>query len=279
MKKFFCFALLLAFAACGQTEETQVLYTPADHLPDAVLEWENREIEAEPADLSLEDDPDYQDGPRRYSTLWLGTMTMFSNEMPRQFSDIAHANDVSVSISLATDSWASLNVLENMLLERLSGNRRFDYVIMAELPGRYLQYPDEFTEDLIRLSEAIRDVGATPVLFAPPWGFGDEWPYDLFIEHSTFFLANAAEQSGAIFVDVSRAWAEIYFEHPGLNLFVPAGNPSRQGAFLTACVLLAELLDLQVTEMPDWSFYVYDGDFAETLALAAWEFVNAPEED
>jgi len=283
MKKIFCIAVtsLIVFAACGTTDSAPVYEPLDDFCPEAIAASENLDEEEAPiADLALEDDPYYTDGPRMYSTLWVGTMNLLSSDVPRQFSDLALANDVFVRINLATQGWATLYQLEEMLLERLEGDRFFDYVVLAELPFRYLFETDEFMYDALRLSEVVFETGATPVFFTSPLNFGEGpymWPAEYIpalTDHATEVFQNLAEQSGAIFIDVSRAWVDTYTENPELELFTPAGAKSRKGAYFTACILLAQLIDLQVTEMPEMNLYVYDGEFAQMLALEAWEIVN-----
>lgn len=283
MKKIFCIALLalLIFAACGQEPEA-AFEMPADYDLAAIIAAEILEDEDEEEYYAQGYDEETPDLPRAYSTLWVGSQTFFSNEMPRQFSDLASANQVPVTMNLNTESWAALHVLEPRIHERLDGDRHFTHVIMAEIPIRFFDYQDEFFSDVERISETVRDAGAIPVLFTHPfsWAFGEYGPNMELIDFITYVHETAAEQSGAIFIDVLRAWAYAYEEYPDLELFVPAGNASRKGAYFTACVLLAELFDLQVTEMPDWSFYTYDGEYTEQLARMAWEFAgneNLPE--
>lgn len=119
--------------------------------------------------------------------------------------------------------------IEGTVLDRALRPGRWDWVTLQESRERAAADPAGTREDLRRLDERVRAVGARTALFSP-WG---DAPLEAFHERLALELSLRL-------VPVGRAWRLALGERPGLTLLREDGlHAAPLGTYLCACVFYA----------------------------------------
>ncbi|MCL2388258.1 MAG: hypothetical protein FWC89_12045 [Defluviitaleaceae bacterium] len=213
--------------------------------------------------------PEIITGQTEFRILWAGNSHTFTGDIPRQVTEMAAAHGITVTHDTILQGGADLRSLRSDVVSQVQ-SQRYDYVILQDRGGRSGTNARAFSNDVRRLSEAIHETGAIPVLFNPSFNY-DNWPDMTRQNQITTAHQDAAQRGGTLFVDVPMAWLYALEQHPNVALFQPTGiHTNNRGAFLTSAVFASTLFGIQVTE----GNTIYNSDYVEKLGLAAWEFAN-----
>ncbi|MCL1862910.1 MAG: TraB/GumN family protein [Defluviitaleaceae bacterium] len=199
---------------------------------------------------------------RELRIMWVGNSLTFIGETPTQFNDIALDNNIMLWTTRETHGGVGLDELEESAKAQMK-EQSYDFVVLQASGDGNAAW---------RLSHAARAEGAIPIIFLPAINH-DDWPSAEYQAEAAEHWSHIAAVSGALFVDMPRAWVYAAERYPTADLFRPnASHPTNVGAFLNAAVFAGELLGIHVTEVPDWAHY--RGEYVERLGNIAWYFVN-----
>jgi hypothetical protein len=162
---------------------------------------------------------------------------------------------------------------------------KWDYVVLNDHPVVPLESPEVFHDYLARWTNAVKGIGAKPVLFetwfpaqgqsyykdhdrgGAPWvppGGPVAWHQAI----QKIFTA-AARATGAIVAPVSEAWMQAGGAEPVSLLHSPTDlkHPSLRGVYLTACTVYRTLAGRTISpkSAPSW----IDGDVARSYQMIA----------
>lgn len=158
---------------------------------------------------------------------------------------------------------------------------KWDYVVLNDRPANPLRSPGLFHDYIARWTNAVKGIGAKPVLFqtwfpaqghyyyrdwaswVPPGG-PVAWHEAIKAEFTT-----AARATGAIVAPVSEAWLQAGGAIPKslLHSDLDGKHPSLQGVYLTACTIYRTLVGRTISpkSTPSW----IDGDIARSYQMIA----------
>ena len=144
------------------------------------------------------------------------------------------------------------------LLEKFAENK-YDFVFLQEQSVYPCTETKKFNEGVIALAERVRQNGATPLLYET-WGRKAGHPTLGENEWDSFMMEGilrssyraAGELVDARVAYVGAAFAEVYREHPELELYDPdKTHPSKLGSVLAALVLFCTLFGVSPSEVPN----------------------------
>jgi hypothetical protein len=149
------------------------------------------------------------------------------------------------------------------------------YVVLQEQSTLPLKNPARMHEYVTLFDEAIRQNGATTVLYMT-WARRHEWERqaDLTAAH-----ASIGRKLGAIVAPVGLAWERVWGERPDLVLHDrDNSHPNLAGSYLAACVFLATLFGrspagLKISDLAEVT--QFGADMPRFLQDAAWQAVRA----
>ncbi len=220
---------------------------------------------------------------KTYRILFIGNSYTFYNDMPNAlFKPFAAAAGINVEVDTVLKGGYKLSQFldpENEYGARvaaaLSGDVCYDYVVLQEQSLLPSINTEAFHTSVRRLVARIRDIGATPVLYAT-WGRkkGSKALRDngMTNESMTDRTAEAysaiGEELSVKVAHVGRAFYEVYTGRSGIELYDPdKTHPSREGSFLAAATVCARIFDIDPTHVPFNAGY--EDSVAEVLRSAA----------
>lgn len=201
------------------------------------------------------------------SILYIGNSLTYYGNLHEQVSTLAKMYGITITNDTVFQGGATLSDTMDQSIEKIKNNS-YDYVVLQDMLGA-----PGFTSDMEKLCYEIRKSSAIPVAFNPAGSSIDGQPDREFHGFLTPKYERVTKVDGAILVNAAEAWIYAYDKHPNLELFLEGDvHPNDAGAYLTACVFLATLLDLQVKDIAEDN--KYHGDESIILAQAAWEYVS-----
>ncbi len=187
--------------------------------------------------------PQEHEGPLR--VLFIGNSYTAYNDVPGEFAALMQAGGHPVEVRESVNGgWSlSMHLMHDETLDRIAEGG-WDYVVLQEQSA--VTNPEVVMYPAVRqLDQKIRGVGSETVLFMT-WGRRDGLAaagYPDYASLQTRITANylaIAEELDLIVAPVGIAWRSALAADPDLDLWAGDGShPSRQGAYLAACVFYA----------------------------------------
>jgi len=194
------------------------------------------------------------------SILFAGNSHIRTGNIPGQLQEIARLHGIEITYLDVSRNGVNLNgVMRNNAITKMN-IQTFDYVVFQSI-GRSLRPTtdlDGFLNDIQSFSEEIRNSGAIPVLYNPAWANINGRPDEELQRILTQAHKRAAYENDLILINAGDAWVYAYRAIPGLSLYARDRiHANHIGAFLTACVFAATLLDLNFESLPSGNAF-YD---------------------
>jgi hypothetical protein len=157
------------------------------------------------------------------------------------------------------DHWGSVETRDAV------ASGRWDVVVLQQGPSAWPSSRANLREWTVRWAGAIREVGATPVVYMP---WPESWRASAFDSVSRSYR-EAAEAASAPLVAGGDAWQAAWRRDPSLALYGPDGfHPSRLGTFVVAVATWSRLTGRPASEAP-MALQLWDGPLVLTPAQAA----------
>ncbi len=175
--------------------------------------------------------------------LMLGNSLTYSNDMPVTLAKLLDAEVIQhTKADASLDDQFNLDTEFGKTALKALENESWDYVILQEMSSLPVTSKDEFLKNVDHLCEVIRDVGATPVLFAT-WAYRESNVQyeDLSITYKdmakNLFSAyhEASELNHTLVADVGQKFYDLSDEQ---DLYKEDGiHPNKDGSNLAAQVI------------------------------------------
>ncbi len=195
---------------------------------------------------------------KNLSILFIGNSYTYYNDMPTEiFEKMATAHGHTVEVTAITKgAWTlekfadSADEYGKKVEEALTGEKKYDLVILQEQSLRPAIAPEKFFEAVENLSERIRATGAEILLYST-WGrhseSADLEKHGLTNETMTYKLAASYEAIGQrLNIPVAHAglaFRDVYQNHPEIELYNPdRSHPSYAGSYLAAASLYTKII-------------------------------------
>ncbi len=229
-----------------------------------------------------------------YSVLFIGnSYTKRYNMATEIFLPMAQATGYILNVKAIVNSGYTLESYADpndacgaLVAKELSEENygKYDFVVLQEQSLRPITETAKFYDGVRALSQKIKAIGATPLLFST-WGrktgSADLVNLKMTNESMTWHLAaiyNAiAEELDIPIAFVGLAFYDIYTNYPSIDIYDDdLYHPVYKGSFLAAATILAEMFNVDPSEID------FDGtlsyETAKTLRQAAYRAVfNTPE--
>jgi len=189
-----------------------------------------------------------QEGKDSLKILFVGNSYTHFENMPQIVSIISDNSKSKLLTRKSTVGGARLR--EHWLGERglktkeMIKNGNFDIVVLQEYSMGAIDQPDSLLKYSSLFCDFIKENKAKPYFYLT-------WAREKVPQHQETInkiYLKAATENEANIVPVGKAWALAKQYRPDIELFNPDGShPSDLGAFLTACIFVATILD----EIPD----------------------------
>ena len=223
---------------------------------------------------------------REYSIFFIGNSYTYFNSMPELFRQIAAECGYDVKVDSVTKGGYKLYLYADPAdeygskVEAKFNENKYDYVFLQEQSVYPCTETKKFNDGVSALARRAREAGATPLLYQT-WGrhaghstlAENDW--DTFMREGILRSSykTAAEHIDAKVAYVGAAFAEVYREHPEIELYDPdLTHPSKNGSILAATVLFSTLFGVSPSDIPDDVFE--DCDCFTILKQAAEKIVN-----
>lgn len=211
--------------------------------------------------------------------LFIGNSYLYTQDV----AGIVQALGTSSGTQLAVETVAGPNMAlidhwnEGLALREIREGG-WEWVVLQQGPSS-----TDLNRDTLRLATGyfaaeVAKVGATTALFSA-------WPartrrqdFDRAIESYTL----AAGDVGGVLLPVARGWLEAWEREPTAQLYADDLHPSIEGAYLTAIVIYARLLNVSPVGLPidittrDGRFIRIGAERAAVLQAAAAEAIASP---
>ncbi|WP_110514472.1 hypothetical protein [Herpetosiphon llansteffanensis] len=181
-----------------------------------------------------------QQNCQKVSLLFIGNSHTYGHNMPNLLAELAAAGEPRYCLEIETvvEGGASLakHWNDGVGLQALQ-RQRWQYVVLQERSLGPIEDPQGFQQAASRWIQAIRQQGATPVIFAT-------WAREYAPEQQPQLNAAYAQAAGqqAILVKAGAAWQQVRQHDRSIALYEPDQNHSTlNGAYLTACVFYTTL--------------------------------------
>lgn len=190
--------------------------------------------------------------------LFVGNSLTYFNEVPWLFSEIVGSRRPEPPVVARFSGASGMSLEQHWRREealRLIRTQRWDYVVLQEQSARPLLDPESHRRYLERFVAEARRRGAAPVIF-------ETWP--LSTDHHKHPGLRAryrqlADELDVPLVPIRTAWETAIAA--GIDLYRDTNHSNLAGAYLTACVLAAHLLDVD----PRGAIHVFPVDFPDPI--------------
>ena len=193
---------------------------------------------------------------KEYSVLFIGNSYTFFNDMPTvYFRSMARACGYNVTVATVTKGAYTLEKFANpsdpygaMVANALSGNTKYDYVILQEQSVRPATNAPAFYDGVRALVEKIRGIGAQPILYAT-WGreAGSDTleKYNLTSEEMTYKLAASYDAiAKELDIPVAHVGLAFFDLHTNNNMDLynaDKSHPNATGSYVAAMALFSRI--------------------------------------
>ncbi|MBK5259070.1 MAG: SGNH/GDSL hydrolase family protein [Thermoanaerobaculia bacterium] len=172
--------------------------------------------------------------------LFVGNSLTYSNDMPAIVKALGKADGRMIDVSVAAYPNFSLedHLADGRALKMLRKSK-WDFVVMQQGPSAMPDSRELLIRDAVRMANAIRKSGATPVMLTVWPSMARAGDFDRVIESYRL----AAEASGSLLVPAGESWKRTLERDPAAGLYRADGfHPSEAGSKLVAGVLYRALL-------------------------------------
>jgi hypothetical protein len=209
-------------------------------------------------------------GGAKVSILYAGNSFVYTGNVPKQVNVLVGMYGVDCAFKSVSKGGGTLSDVMDAACKAMD-RKRYDYVIIQDYGTR--PGSEEFFADVAALCGKARETGAVPVLYNPAWATTDAVPDKEYQKALTGAYREAASLNGALLVNAGDAWVYAYDTLEGIDLYKPGDyHANDAGAYLTACVFVSTLFNVQVKDVAKKNRY--HGELALPLGQAAWEFVQ-----
>lgn len=199
---------------------------------------------------------------KNLKVLFVGNSFTFYSNVPELFRQIAQGANESVTVESVTQgSWTltkfadATDVYGKMVDDKLRANDDYDAVVLQEQSSRPLINYNGFLTAAKALKDKIKSTQKSCKIYLyATWGYAEEAnarniTIPQMEEQLRTAYTNVAAEIGATVSHVGKAFSKAYVENPAINLyFTDNKHPSYEGAFLSACVHVATLLNVNPVE-------------------------------
>lgn len=200
--------------------------------------------------------------------------------VPEQVRVMMERNDRNVIVERITKGGYSLenHWYEDQAINRLSGDEKWDYVVLQNHSLSAINHRDSFDEYGTKFIELVQKNGATPILYMT-WARRNKPEMQEVISEAYNSLG---EIEGVRVAPVGEAFAEWIEEHPFLSLHIADNShTTMEGSYLAACVIYSTITGENAIGLPnkikgenwitggDYLAYI-DPKVAEMLQETAW---------
>lgn len=205
---------------------------------------------------------------QQISLLFIGNSYTFGHDMPNLLADLADAGNPRYCLEITTVVEGGATLTSHwdtgVALQQVQG-KQWNYVVLQEQSMGTIEFPQHFQQASSRWIQAIRQTGATPVLFVT-------WAREHSPQQQATINAAYTQAAGqqAILVKAGTAWQQVRQHDRSIKLYEPdQSHPTLSGAYLTACVFYTTLFNPptqilpNLTDLPDAQ--------AEYLQQVAWQ--------
>jgi hypothetical protein len=190
--------------------------------------------------------------------------------VPKQVRVIAGMYGVDCVFKSVSKGGATLSDIMDAACNAMD-KKQYDYAVIQDYGTR--PGSEEFFAVFAFLFFKSRETGAVSVLYNPAWVHIDAVPDKERQKELTDAYREAASRNGALLVNAGDAWVYAYDTLEGIDLYRPGDyHANDAGAYLSACVFVSTLFDVQVKDTAGKNRY--HGELALPLGQAAWESVN-----
>ncbi len=218
--------------------------------------------------------------------LFIGNSFTYYSDIPALFNEIAvSAGEWTEVESVTRGSWTLKKFADKndeygkIVDEKLTSNNDYDAIILQEQSTKPLNDYDGFLSSVKSLQSKINRTQADCRIYLySTWGYKEEADArKITVPEMEAKIREAYEKAasaaGLKVCYVGSAFTAVYNDYPDLNLYYQDNkHPSYTGAFLSACVHFATVLDID----PRISPYIggLDADTANILKTAAYNAVH-----
>ena len=197
---------------------------------------------------------------RPVRVLFVGNSYTYYNNMPAIAAAVSEASGAgTMEVGMLVQAGQSLSDAAGPRLPellRMMMGGRWDYVVLQEqstLGGGFrdgrpvIGDPSRFHDAVRTLDREIRRAGGRTVLLVT-WANAAAPEQQAAI---TSAYEAIADEVGAILVRAGPTWDAVRRRHPDIRLHQPDGShPNENGSYLTACVLVARIFDVDLARGP-----------------------------
>ena len=187
---------------------------------------------------------------QQVSLLFIGNSYTFGHDMPDLLADLADAGEPRYCLELesvvAGSATLEYHWQAGEALQKLQ-SKSWNYVVLQEQSMGTIEFPQRFQQSASRWIQAIRQTGATPVLFVT-WA-REHSPQQQATINAAY---NQAAGQQAILVQAGSAWQYVRQHDRSIALYEPdQSHPTLNGAYLTACVFYTTLFNPPTQPLPN----------------------------
>ncbi len=183
--------------------------------------------------------------------LFIGNSYTYFWNLPQVVSAIGQEQGVQINTRQSTAGGANLgqhwnNQKELQSHEVLSSNE-WDYVVLQDHSLRAIQYPDSLEHYVGLWVDAIKEIGAQPILYMT---WARQYDPTMISDIATKYEELAVQYDIGI-VPVGRIWQRAKDLRPDIRLYDPdQSHPSPLGTYLTACAFYSALTGHSARDIP-----------------------------
>ena len=193
---------------------------------------------------------------REYSVLFIRNSYTFFGDMPTEtFEKVANASGYDVKVTSVTSGGYTLEKFADSAdkhgarVDEAINGKKYDFVIMQEQSQRPASDPKKFINGLCALYNKIENAVGKAYLYAT-WGRKAEsgdlaekgWTSRYMTDRLATSYTVGGEKIGAEVAYVGLAFADIYENHPDIDVYNPdCSHPSAIGSYLAGITLFAKI--------------------------------------
>lgn len=211
------------------------------------------------------------------SLFFVGNSYTFYNDLPGLVGALAGAAEPPLQLEIGSETHPgySLDIHWRNQQERdFLGTRKWDVVVLQEQSQAPLSKRARMLEHAREFDTLVEARGGRTVLYMT-WA---PQRRPKVIEALADAYREVGEATGARVAPVGRAWQRVQSERPDIVLYRPDGShPDFAGTYLSACVLLATIFDLDPRGLPGPAESTIPAEDLAFLQTIAWETVGKRE--
>ena len=200
------------------------------------------------ATLACTDDPPVAPGGVGTRVLFIGNSLTYTNDLPAMVRVMGESAGTPLVTGMVAEAGMSLEDHWSRGGARAAvASGRWDVVVLQQGPSALASSRENLREWAVRWAAAIREAGATPVVYMP---WPESYRMSAFDSVSMSYRL-AAEVTGSPLVPGGEAWQAAWRRDPTLALYGGDGfHPSRLGTYVVAVAAWSRLTGRPASEAP-----------------------------